>query len=89
MPNAQALSAQASGNPQNANCASESLSNLLPNQPNAPPPSPGSLAVYASSAAQIGNETLKDQVQHLQKKIAGLEDARGQSPGCAFFSISF
>lgn len=41
---------------------------------NARPPSPGSLAVYASSAAQIDNETLKDQVQHLQKKIASLED---------------
>jgi chromosome segregation ATPase len=32
------------------------------------------LAVYASSAAQIDNETLKDQVQHLQKKITSLED---------------
>jgi CAP-Gly domain-containing linker protein 1 len=38
------------------------------------PPSPNSLAIYASSAAQIDNETLKDQVQHLQKKIASMED---------------
>ncbi|TCD63032.1 hypothetical protein EIP91_006068 [Steccherinum ochraceum] len=39
-----------------------------------PPPSPGALARHASSAAEIDNETLRDQVQHLQKKISSLED---------------
>lgn len=39
-----------------------------------PPPSPGTLARHASSAAEIDNETLRDQVQHLQKKISSLED---------------
>ncbi|KAH8080291.1 hypothetical protein BXZ70DRAFT_960379 [Cristinia sonorae] len=39
-----------------------------------PPPSPGSLARHASSAAEIDNETLRDQIQYLQKKIASLED---------------
>ncbi|KAH9937733.1 hypothetical protein B0H21DRAFT_758089 [Amylocystis lapponica] len=38
------------------------------------PPSPSTMAQYASSAAQIDNEELRDQVQHLQKKIASLED---------------
>lgn len=32
------------------------------------------VAAYASSAAQIDNETMKEQAQHLQKKIASLED---------------
>ena len=40
----------------------------------APPPSPGTLARHASSAAEIDNEMLRDQVQHLQKKISSLED---------------
>ncbi|OBZ68152.1 Trans-L-3-hydroxyproline dehydratase [Grifola frondosa] len=38
------------------------------------PPSPAILARQAASAAEIDNETLRDQVQHLQKKIATLED---------------
>ena len=38
------------------------------------PSSPTSLAKYASSAAQIENETLQDQVTHLQNKIGTLED---------------
>jgi myosin heavy subunit len=38
------------------------------------PSSPTSLAKYASSAAQIENETLQDQVSHLQSKIRTLED---------------
>lgn len=38
------------------------------------PSSPTSLAKYASSAAQIENETLQDQVTHLQNKISTLED---------------
>ena len=38
------------------------------------PSSPTSLAKYASSAAQIENETLQDQVTHLQDKIRTLED---------------
>ena len=38
------------------------------------PSSPTSLAKYASSAAQIDNETLQDQVTHLQNKIRTLED---------------
>ena len=38
------------------------------------PPSPGSMARQATSAAEIDNEMLRDQVQHLQKKIATLED---------------
>lgn len=38
------------------------------------PSSPNSLAKYASSAAQIENETLQDQVTHLQNKIRTLED---------------
>ena len=40
----------------------------------APPPSPGTVARHASSAAEIDNEMLRDQVQHLQKKISSLED---------------
>lgn len=38
------------------------------------PPSPGSMARQAASAAEIDNEMLRDQVQHLQKKITTLED---------------
>ncbi|KAI8993927.1 hypothetical protein BD414DRAFT_457184 [Trametes punicea] len=38
------------------------------------PPSPGAVARQAASAAEIDNEMLRDQVQHLQKKIATLED---------------
>lgn len=38
------------------------------------PPSPSSTARIASSAAQIENETLRDQVSHLQDKVATLED---------------
>ena len=38
------------------------------------PSSPTSLAKYASSAAQIENETLQDQVTHLQNKVRTLED---------------
>ncbi|ETW80713.1 hypothetical protein HETIRDRAFT_434703, partial [Heterobasidion irregulare TC 32-1] len=37
------------------------------------PPSP-SVARFSSSAAQIENETLRDQVVHLQSKLAALED---------------
>ncbi|THH28649.1 hypothetical protein EUX98_g5533 [Antrodiella citrinella] len=39
-----------------------------------PPPSPGAVARHASSAAEIDNETLRDQVQHLTEKIASLQD---------------
>ena len=38
------------------------------------PQSPGAAARQASSAAEIENEMLRDQVQHLQKKLATLED---------------
>ncbi|KAI0743950.1 hypothetical protein C8Q80DRAFT_1220751 [Daedaleopsis nitida] len=38
------------------------------------PISPGELARQATSAAEIDNETLREQVQHLQNKIAKLED---------------
>lgn len=38
------------------------------------PSSPTSLAKYASSAAQIENETLQDQVTHFQDKIRTLEE---------------
>lgn len=38
------------------------------------PPSPSSTARIASSAAQIENETLRDQVSHLQDRVATLED---------------
>lgn len=38
------------------------------------PTSPTSAARHASSAAEIDNETLRIQVQHLQKKIGSLED---------------
>ena len=38
------------------------------------PPSPGAAARQASSAAEIENEMLRDQVQHLQKNIRTLED---------------
>lgn len=38
------------------------------------PSSPTALAKYASSAAQIENETLQDQVTHLQNKNRDLED---------------
>lgn len=38
------------------------------------PPSPSSTARVASSAAQIENETLRDQVSHLQDRVATLED---------------
>lgn len=38
------------------------------------PPSPSSAVRLASSAAQIENETLRDQVSHLQDKVATLED---------------
>ncbi|KAI0645887.1 hypothetical protein C8Q79DRAFT_910183 [Trametes meyenii] len=41
---------------------------------NARPPSPGTVAKQASSAAEIDNEMLRDQVQHLQKKLSTLED---------------
>lgn len=38
------------------------------------PPSPSSATRLASSAAHIENETLRDQVSHLQDKVATLED---------------
>ncbi|THG99933.1 hypothetical protein EW026_g2495 [Hermanssonia centrifuga] len=39
------------------------------------PQSPASMARKASSAMEIDNEALREQVQHLHKKIASLEDA--------------
>lgn len=39
------------------------------------PVSPATVARHAVSAAEIDNEALKEQVQHLQKKLASLEDA--------------
>ncbi|OCH93135.1 hypothetical protein OBBRIDRAFT_802140 [Obba rivulosa] len=38
------------------------------------PPSPTTLAQHAASAAEIDNEALREQVQHLQKKISTMED---------------
>ncbi|KAJ7733766.1 hypothetical protein DFH07DRAFT_928669 [Mycena maculata] len=38
-------------------------------------PSPNAAPKLASSATEIDNETLRDQVVHLQKKVAKLEDA--------------
>lgn len=38
------------------------------------PPSPGTLARHANAATQIENESLKEQVSHLQKKLSTLED---------------
>lgn len=38
------------------------------------PPSPGTMARQATSAAEIDNEMLRDQVSHLQKKLAAVED---------------
>ncbi|KAI1795501.1 hypothetical protein LXA43DRAFT_723290 [Ganoderma leucocontextum] len=38
------------------------------------PVSPGTVARQATSAVEIDNEMLRDQVQHLQKKIGTLED---------------
>ncbi|KAJ7262294.1 hypothetical protein B0H12DRAFT_1321913 [Mycena haematopus] len=38
-------------------------------------PSPNAASKVASSATEIDNETLRDQVVHLQKKVAKLEDA--------------
>ncbi|KAI0342068.1 hypothetical protein BDW22DRAFT_1358196 [Trametopsis cervina] len=39
------------------------------------PISPSTIARQAASAAEIDNEALKEQLQHLQKKMASLEDA--------------
>lgn len=39
------------------------------------PLSPSTLAKNAASAAEIDNEALRDQIQHLQRKISTLEDA--------------
>ena len=38
------------------------------------PVSPGTVARQATSAVEIDNEMLRDQVQHLQKKLSTLED---------------
>ncbi|KAG8956234.1 hypothetical protein FRC04_004311 [Tulasnella sp. 424] len=38
------------------------------------PPSPATLARHANAATQIENETLKEQVNHLQHKLSTLED---------------
>lgn len=38
------------------------------------PPSPGLAAHHAASALEIDNETLREQVQHLQKKVSMMED---------------
>lgn len=43
-------------------------------QDQARPVSPSTLARRATSALEIDNETLREQVQHLQKKIGQLED---------------
>ncbi|KAF8444512.1 hypothetical protein L210DRAFT_3642781 [Boletus edulis BED1] len=40
----------------------------------ATPPSPGFAAQHATSALEIDNETLREQVQHLQKKLSMMED---------------
>ncbi|KAI0054971.1 hypothetical protein BV25DRAFT_1816286 [Artomyces pyxidatus] len=47
------------------------------------PSSPTSAARYASSAAQIENETLREQVLHLQKKLATMEDTLEDSRAVA------
>ena len=39
------------------------------------PISPSTLARQATSALEIDNEALREQVQHLQKKLGSLEDA--------------
>ncbi|EIW62820.1 uncharacterized protein TRAVEDRAFT_34134 [Trametes versicolor FP-101664 SS1] len=49
-----------------------SLEEQVRNQ--ARPPSPGTMARQATSAAEIDNEMLRDQVSHLQKKLAAVED---------------
>lgn len=41
---------------------------------NARPLSPGALSRQATSAAEIDNEDLREQVQHFQKRISALED---------------
>ncbi|KAG8906941.1 hypothetical protein FRB99_005715 [Tulasnella sp. 403] len=38
------------------------------------PPSPGTLAKHANAATQIENESLKEQLTHLQQKLSSLED---------------
>ncbi|KIJ61359.1 hypothetical protein HYDPIDRAFT_31443 [Hydnomerulius pinastri MD-312] len=38
------------------------------------PPSPGLASQRATSAIEIDNETLREQVQHLQKKLSSMED---------------
>lgn len=40
----------------------------------ATPPSPGLAAQHATSAIEIDNETLREQVQHLQRKLSMMED---------------
>jgi CAP-Gly domain-containing linker protein 1 len=37
-------------------------------------PSPNTTSSIAASAAEIDNETLRDQIHHLQKKVTSLED---------------
>ena len=38
------------------------------------PVSPATVARQAASAVEIDNEALREQIQHLQKKLASLED---------------
>ncbi|KAI0759824.1 hypothetical protein BD413DRAFT_487303 [Trametes elegans] len=52
----------------------EDLVASLEEQVRARPASPGTAARQATSAVEIDNEMLRDQVQHLQKKIGTLED---------------
>ncbi|KAG8806834.1 hypothetical protein FRC18_005881, partial [Serendipita sp. 400] len=46
-------------------------------------PSPEELAKQASTAAQIDNETLKEQIAHLQQRISHLEDQLEESQATA------
>ena len=38
------------------------------------PPSPGSLPRHANAATQIENETLREQITHLQQRLSAFED---------------
>jgi CAP-Gly domain-containing linker protein 1 len=47
------------------------------------PMSPGAFSRQAESAAEIDNEMLREQVQHLQKRIATLEDSLEEAQAAA------
>lgn len=49
----------------------------------ASPPSPGVAAQHTASALEIDNETLREQVQHLQRKLSMMEDTLEDSRAAA------